>query len=199
MKGGWVERIVFNNFVWALVQRNYIVPVWRQNIVLPPSSQVLEVGCGRGVGSVILIESFNPARVDAFDLDEKMVKKAQNYVSGEYDGKIRVKLGDVTSIDAKEGAYDAVFDFFMLNHVEDWMKGLSEISRVLKRGGFFAFGEFYGKTMGNPIVKNLITQPHEKRFDRQQWVRALAENRLRLMEDKKDILGSGLVGVARKS
>ncbi|WP_206071080.1 methyltransferase domain-containing protein [Knoellia koreensis] len=34
-----------------------------------------------------------------------------------------------------EGAYDAVFDFAIIHHVEDWRSAQDETARVLRHGG----------------------------------------------------------------
>jgi trans-aconitate methyltransferase len=39
--------------------------------------EVLEIGCGRGVGTEIILERFGARRVFAFDFDPTMVKRAR--------------------------------------------------------------------------------------------------------------------------
>jgi len=199
-QANWVEKAIINNFVWAAVQRKHIVPVWRASLDLPPDAVASEVGCGRGAGSMILYEEFKPARIDAFDVDENMVKKAKKLLSGEYDGKIDVSVGDVTRMAAADSTYDAVFDFFSMHHVEDWYGGISEISRVLKPGGYFAFAEIYVESVTrNILLRNILRHPAENRFDRSDLIRALAENNLRLMEKRTNLGAYGIVAVARKN
>ena len=198
MKSGWFENLAFNNLLWAQIQKKQVIPVWKESLKLPEDCTALEVGCGRGVGSASLLDAFNLGRLDAFDIDEKLVKKAGEYVSGEYGGRIRVYVGDVTQIQSGDGTYDAVFDFFTLNQVGDWRKGLSEISRVLKSGGFFAFAEVYGEVYNWHIINHFLVHPEGERIERQSLVKGLAEERLRLMEKRNNLWGNGLVGVARK-
>jgi ubiquinone/menaquinone biosynthesis C-methylase UbiE len=198
-KTNWLERTLLNNFLWTLIQSRRILPMWSESMDLQPDSVVLEVGCGRGAGAIMIYDRFKPLRVDAFDVDEYMVRKAYDYTHGGYDGRINVYLGDVANIAASDGTYDAVFDFFTLHHVDDWEKGLSEISRVLKPGGYFAFAELYDTAVKSYVVKNMFRNPPEGRFGRQEWVRALAENRLRLMENKQTIMDYGMIGVTKKA
>jgi ubiquinone/menaquinone biosynthesis C-methylase UbiE len=198
-KANWVEKAVLNNFFWASIQRKRIVPVWKASLEMPAGAELLEVGCGRGAGSIILFEEFNPNRVDAFDVDEEMVIKAKNLLSEGYEGRIRVEVGDVTKINASEAAYDAVFDFFTLHHVEDWYRGVAEISRVIRPGGYFAYAELYVENVSkNFLLRNILRHPSENRFKREDFVRALAENSLRIMEKRSNIGGYGIIGVARK-
>ncbi|MBD3388044.1 MAG: methyltransferase domain-containing protein [Candidatus Altiarchaeales archaeon] len=198
MKINWAERILVNNFIWAIVQRNVIAHYWKKSVELGDEAVVLEIGCGRGAGSVILSDEFQPSRVDAFDLDEEMIGKAEDYIPIDYRERISLSVCDVKSIGASDQTYDAVFDFFTLHHVKDWEKGVSEVARVLKPGGYFAFGELYGRLLNNYIVRNIFEHPLDKRFEREAWVKALAENGLRLMENNRDIWGYGIIGVAKK-
>jgi ubiquinone/menaquinone biosynthesis C-methylase UbiE len=197
-QANWAEKTLLNNSIWLLAQRRHLLSVWKDSLLLPGGSTLLEVGCGRGAGAVMLFEEFNPSRLDAFDVDEYMVTKAKRYAS-EYEGKINIRLGDVSKLDAPDETYDAVFDSFTLHHVVDWRKGLSEISRVLKPGGYFAFGELYGNTIRSYVIRNILHHPLEERFDRGHLVKALAENRMRLMERKNNLWGMGMIGVAKKS
>ena len=199
MKSTWLEFILFNNFLWTLVQRRFIVPLWAESVKVSSDSLVLEVGCGRGIGSTIIADEFKPGRIHAFDIDELMVKKARERVSKDYPCVISVEVGDVRSIAAKDGSYEAVFDFFTLNHTSDWGMGLAEVSRVLKPGGCFAFAELYSGAYEGNLRRNLFKSGAADRFDRPKLMRALAENGLHLMERKHRLWGYGLIGVARKS
>lgn len=98
----------------------------------------LEIGCGRGVGIEIILEQFQADRVVAFDLDPKLVAMAARRTAGVHD-KVRVAVGDATSIDAAEGAFDAVFDFGVIHQIEEWPRAVAECARVLKAGGRFYF------------------------------------------------------------
>jgi len=197
-KANWAEKTLLNNFAWAFLQRKYIMPIWKESVLLREGSRVAEVGCGRGAGAILILREFNPESVEAFDLDEGMVEKARSYTQG-YESRISVDVGDVPRIDAPDGRYDAVFDSFTLHHVEDWRKGISEISRVLRPGGYFAFAELYNSAVSNYMMDRVLHHPLEERFDRQELVRSLAENGLRLMERKVTLPGGwGLIGVTCK-
>lgn len=199
MKTNWVEKLFLNNFVWAFTQRHLIIPIWSESLELGAEDVVLEIGCGRGAGSVMILEEYGPGRVDALDLDEEMLVKAREFIPKAYGDRIHLMLGDVKNINAADNSYDAVFDFFTLVHVEDWEAGLREVARVLKPGGFFAFGELYGSTLNSYFVRTLFGRPQAPFFERQEWVRALAESGLRMMEKNRKLWGKGIIGVAKKA
>ena len=106
--------------------------------MLPPDARVLEVGCGAGYGTELILRRFAAARVDAIDLDPAMVTRAKRRLAG-YGERVRLATGDMTdlrtALDAEDNSYDAVFDFAIVHHVPDWRAALAEIVRVLKPGG----------------------------------------------------------------
>jgi ubiquinone/menaquinone biosynthesis C-methylase UbiE len=60
------------------LQRRYEVPVLlRFGGRLIPGTQALEVGCGSGYGSQLILERFGAASVDAVDLDPAMIHRAR--------------------------------------------------------------------------------------------------------------------------
>ncbi len=107
----------------------------RKNSYLKPGALVLEVGCGRGAGAGLILKEFQPAVLQAMDLDIEMIGKAEDYLSPEQGRRISFYVGDVLRLPYKDGALDAVFAFGVLHHVPDWEAALWEIARVLKTGG----------------------------------------------------------------
>ena len=100
---------------------------------------MLEVGCGRGVGVQIILERFGAASVEAMDLDPKMVECARRRLSAYDSTRVQLSVGDLTSIQARDATFDAVFDFGAVHLEPDWRKGIAEVRRVLKPGGKFFF------------------------------------------------------------
>jgi ubiquinone/menaquinone biosynthesis C-methylase UbiE len=135
----------------------------------------LEVGCGRGVGSELILNLFNADRVEAFDLDPEMVMIARKRLKA-YDNQIKIDIGDATNIQKEDHYYDAVFDFGIIHHVPNWRDALREIHRVLKPGGRFYVDEILEKFITNPIVKLLFDHPQEDRFNFQQFTKGLEDN-----------------------
>jgi SAM-dependent methyltransferase len=92
---------------------------------------------------------------------------------------------------------DAVFNFGIVHHLEDWEKGIQEIARILKSGGAFYFEEIYPALYANMITRRLVAHPTENRFYSQEYRTALVKSGLRLLQGYKESR-FGILGVAVK-
>ena len=68
-----IETAMMNNPLRAALQRHFEAPRLRAMGGALPGARVLEVGCGRGVGTGLILDLFQAEHVDAFDLDPAMV------------------------------------------------------------------------------------------------------------------------------
>lgn len=179
-----IEKALVNNPIRAFVQRRFEVR-WLQELGgTVPGATVLEVGCGRGVGTRLILEEFGAARVDAFDLDPHMVELARRRLACQGE-RVRLWVGDVTRIAVPDAAYDAVFDFAIIHHAPDWRAALAEIHRVLKPGGRFFAAEVLRDFIVHPVVRRVLEHPLEDRFAHEQFCEALAQAGFRLVGERR--------------
>ena len=108
-------------------------------------------------------------------------------------GRINVRLADAHNLPYSGGSIDAVFDFGVLHHLENWRQGLTEIARVLKTGGHFYVEEYFPALYANAIFGRLLAHPTEDRFQAGEFRTALSEEHLDLVagfsESKFRLLG----------
>lgn len=178
-----IEKALMNNTLRAWVQRRLEAPRLLDLGGPAPGAVALEVGCGRGVGVEIILDRFRAARVDAFDLDAKMIELARRRLAPCGD-RVRLWVGDVSRIEAEDASYDAVFDFGIIHHVPDWRGALSEVHRVLRPGGRFYAEEVLERFIVNPLVRRLLDHPLEDRFDAERFSRALTARGFRVIETR---------------
>ncbi|HXO54142.1 MAG TPA: class I SAM-dependent methyltransferase, partial [Mycobacterium sp.] len=78
MKLNSIERAAMNNPVRAAHQ-HHREAAWFRRLAGGALSgkHVLEIGCGRGVGSEVILDRLGAERVTAFDLDDSMVELAR--------------------------------------------------------------------------------------------------------------------------
>ena len=109
----------------------------------PENASVLELGCGTGdmwKGHEDLIKACD--RLVLSDFSEGMLENAKANL-GEKPG-LEYRVIDIQNIPFDDESFDVVIANMMLYHVPDIRRGLSEVRRVLKKGGAFycaTFGE----------------------------------------------------------
>jgi ubiquinone/menaquinone biosynthesis C-methylase UbiE len=174
MKLNWAERLIVNNPVRVMIQR--LIIRWIKSVThLRPEARVLEIGCGRGAGACLIQEEFNPAMMHAFDLDQRMIRRAGRYVKGKRQDKISFYVGNALWLPYRDRVLDAVFGFGVLHHLPDWRGGLREIARVLKPGGIYFLEEFYPQLYHNFLFRRIFLHPEHDRFRSPDLHQALAE------------------------
>jgi ubiquinone/menaquinone biosynthesis C-methylase UbiE len=181
-----VEKLMMNNPLRAAIQRQFEA---RRLLAMGgpvAGGRCLEIGCGRGVGTAILLERFGAAQVDAFDLDPDMVEQARARLGG--DPRVRLWVGDATAIEVPDGTYDAVFDFGIVHHVPAWRDALREVHRVLRPGGRFYAEEVLARFIHHPLWRRLLEHPMEDRFDADGFANGLAEQGFQLVA-RRELLG----------
>ncbi|MFC4004062.1 class I SAM-dependent methyltransferase [Prauserella oleivorans] len=168
---------------------------------LIPGARVLEIGCGSGYGTQLVLERFGAGSVDAVDLDPAMIEHAGRRLA-RYGDRVRLVQGSATdlraALDAEDGGYDAVFDFGIVHHIPDWRAAIAEVARVLTPGGRFYFEEVTAHALARPIYQRLFDHPTEDRFTADQFLDQLAHHGLAVLGSVTRISGDYLLGVAAK-
>ncbi|WP_309299019.1 class I SAM-dependent methyltransferase [Mycobacterium kiyosense] len=194
------ETALVNSAPRRWLQRVYEVPTLpRFGGRLIPGAQALEIGCGSGYGSPLILERFGAATVDAVDLDPAMIRRAGKRLA-RYGDRVRLAQGSATdlstAIDAGDNRYGAVFDFGIIHHISDWRTAVAEVARVLPPGGRFYFGEVTAHALARPTYKRLFDHPTEDRFSAQQFLDEFAHHGLVVLGSLTRIQGDYLLGVA---
>jgi ubiquinone/menaquinone biosynthesis C-methylase UbiE len=169
-----VEYALMNNPLRAAIQRHFEA---RRLVGMGGAlrgGSALEIGCGRGEGVKLILDVFGADAVDGFDLDPRMVGLARRRLEGR-SPRIRLWVGDATSIPVRDATYDAVFDFGIIHHVPRWRAALAEVQRVLKPGGRFYAEEILAPFILNPLVRRVLRHPEEDRFDAEAFGTALQQ------------------------
>jgi ubiquinone/menaquinone biosynthesis C-methylase UbiE len=179
-----VEKALMNNPVRSVLQRRFEVPRLIAMGGKLRGGLALEIGCGRGVGTELILDRFGAERVEAFDLDPHMVGLARRRLARLRD-RVRLWVGDATAIAAAEGRYDAVFDFGIVHHVPNWRDALAEVHRVLKPGGRFYVEEVFEKFILHPLWRRLLDHPLQDRFDHDRFRDALEKAGFRVVASRE--------------
>jgi ubiquinone/menaquinone biosynthesis C-methylase UbiE len=195
MKVNWPERLWVNSPVRRLVQERE-ARFFREIHPSAPGGRYLEIGCGCGVGAGIICRSFSPAAIFALDIDPEMLRAARRKKKVRQNSSLHLMAADAQELPFPDGSFDAVFNYGIIHHLEDWQKGIAEISRVLRQNGVFYFEEIYPPLYANFLLRRLLVHPRENRFHGPQYRAALDAAGLRLLEGYKEsrfaILGAAV-------
>ena len=199
MKLNRVEKALVNNPARALLQRHYEARLLEKLGGRLEGKRVLEVGCGPGVGTEVIFERFGAREVHAFDLDSDMVERARRRLKGYTPDRLDLRVGDVTSIDAEDQLFDAVFDFAIIHHVPLWQRAVSEIRRVLKPGGKFYFEEVTSHALNRWSYRTFLDHPTQNRFSAAQFIAELERQGIVVGDNFVErFFGDFVIGVGRR-
>jgi len=159
-----IQKRFANSGLRAWVQARFEVPRLLRCGGGLEAGTVLEVGCGCGEGVRLILSRFGAAHVTGVDIDPEQVETAQGRLKG-LDDRVTLTCGDAQQLEYPDGAFDAVFDFQMLHHAEDWRAVVREVSRVLRPGGRFYLSELCNVVLGNRLVRAVFEPNQATTFD----------------------------------
>jgi ubiquinone/menaquinone biosynthesis C-methylase UbiE len=102
---------------------------------LRPGMTLLDCGCGPGTITIGLAQAVAPGQVVGIDMEPRVVLAAS--VLGKERGlsNVRFQVANVFELPFPEDTFDAVFAHALLNHLDQPIRALKEMGRVLKSGG----------------------------------------------------------------
>ncbi|HST24947.1 MAG TPA: class I SAM-dependent methyltransferase [Gaiellaceae bacterium] len=121
------SRFNVRQSVWAAASGVSPQNVAIEALIEVEPRRVLEVGPGKGELAARIAGEVG-AEIVAVDQSERMVELTR-------ERGIDARLGDVQDLPFGEGEFDAAVAAWMLYHVPDVSRGLSELARVLRPGG----------------------------------------------------------------
>jgi 2-polyprenyl-3-methyl-5-hydroxy-6-metoxy-1,4-benzoquinol methylase len=96
--------------------------------------EVLDAGCGAGRFSAI-VRRLGARKVVGLDISPTNVETAKRYVERAGMDGLEFRTGSVLDLPFEGGAFDIVLSAGVLHHTLDWKLGITEMLRVLRRGG----------------------------------------------------------------
>ncbi len=105
---------------------------------LPPMDPkiVLDVGCGGGIFTKIILERYPGSKVCGIDISDLCIDYAKDFLSGSVEaGRASFQVADVHSLPFDNDTFDLVVSNASHFFWSDIEKGMGEICRVMKKGG----------------------------------------------------------------
>jgi len=105
-----------------------------QDVDFTGAEKVLEVGCGVGAQTEILLRRFPDLSVHGIDLNDNQLQAAREYLlkHAEFSERYEIEKMDAGQMGFSEKAFDGAFLCFVLEHVPDPSQVLAEVRRVLQ-------------------------------------------------------------------
>ena len=145
-----------------------------------PNIRILELGCGTGNLTELIIGQYPGAEITAVDISSEIIEVCRERLSGK---KINFHKNDFAKLSYPQGSFDLVMSSIAIHHLKDPEKKnlFSNIFRWLSSGGVFSFSDqFRGKT--NELYQKHIEVWKEFAFQsgtsEQEWGTWLEHQRL---------------------
>jgi ubiquinone/menaquinone biosynthesis C-methylase UbiE len=169
-----------------------------KHVELPPQPRCLEVGCGQGALTRLLVERYN-AHVVASDFDPGQVAVAEKRLS-DLDEQVEFRVLDARAIPFDAAQFDGIFSFGILHHIlNGWRQAIAEMARVLRPGGWLVFTDMVVPPRTGRLIGRVL--PRLDQLEETTLHVCLAENGLRVehYERGRGTLMGYAVGIARKA
>ena len=140
-------------------------------ITLPEGARVLEVGCGNGAATKLIMQHVSPAQLVGIDPSPVFIEMAGATFAGE--PRVSFAIGDAVATGQADSFFDLVIAHTVYSHLANPEGALTEASRVLRPGGQLVIfdGDFATLTValfdGDPlqtvacaVLRNLVHAPY---------------------------------------
>ena len=103
---------------------------------------ILEIGCGVGAQTEILLNNYPDAHITGVELSEVQLNTAKAYLNSKYDSsRFTLLQMNAEELTFNEHTFDAVYICWVLEHVPNPQKIIDECYRVLAPGGIISITE----------------------------------------------------------
>jgi tRNA (cmo5U34)-methyltransferase len=123
--------------------------------IVPNAKNFLDVGCGAGNYSLMMLSKMSNLNCTLVDLSKPMLDKAFERISQQTSKNVETLQGDIRDVMLKENHFDIVLAGAVLHHLrddKDWETTFDKLYKLLKPGGCL-------------MISDLITQDNQRLSD----------------------------------
>ena len=143
-----------------------------QWLSLPNGLRWLDVGCGTGALSAVILNACAPERITGIDPSEAQIKGANERITN---AEASFRVANATDLPFEGGDYDAAVASYVLNFVPDPQKMISEMARVVRPSGTVAVSVFDYVGGGDPgrhfwqAIQARHPSLYQENFEKRGW------------------------------
>jgi len=129
MDDAWLSGFAYEKFMgrWStLIAQRFLS--W---LAIPPDRSWLDVGCGTGTLTKLILETYQPKEIISIDSSSDFISHAQRSITNP---SVHFRVGLAESLDLDSSSIDIVVSGLVLNFVPQPNVAMSEMLRVTKPG-----------------------------------------------------------------
>ena len=156
-------------------QARFLEPTVHDGLPYERRTKLLEVGCGVGAQTEILLRRWPGLTVTGVEINDEQLAEARRFLATvpSAAGRVVLAKGDATQLEYGESTFDSAFLCWVLEHVGDPARVLAEVRRVLVPGSPVVCSEVLNATF--------FVEPYSK--DTLRYWTALNEEQLAMGGD----------------
>lgn len=128
-------------------QARMLEPFIYEKVNFGANRKLLEVGCGVGAQTKILLERFPELKIQGVDSSKTQIARASEHLAQEIkEGRVSFEIGDALKLSYPDNSFDSAFICFLLEHVKNPVDILREVFRTLETGAIIYCTEVLNST-----------------------------------------------------
>jgi ubiquinone/menaquinone biosynthesis C-methylase UbiE len=130
-------------------QANFLERSIFKNLDLSQSQKLLELGCGTGSQTKLLLDKYPQLQISAVDISKSQIKKARAVFSElpEYNPKVEFHCVDGAILPFEDNSFDTAYICWVLEHAYSPIELLKESHRVIAPSGMLVVTEVFNASL----------------------------------------------------
>jgi ubiquinone/menaquinone biosynthesis C-methylase UbiE len=171
-------KLAVNNPFWDLILQRLLLRPINHEITSEERLNVLEVGCGRGGTTEILLKFLPNSFITAVDIDDEQIHLAERHIR---DKRVEFLVEHAAETSFSDAIFDLVTSFNTLHHIPAWRKAIAETARILKPGGIFVLTAVNRLGLANYLFRKFVSP--KSLFDTAEVIAEAARCGLRIKKN----------------